>query len=205
MDLNIQSVAGGAAQTIQVSDLVFGADYKESLIHQVVTAYQAAARSGTRAQKTRSEVRGGGAKPWRQKGTGRARAGTIRSPIWRSGGQTFAAKPQNYEQKVNRKMYRGAIRSILSELLRKERLTVVDAINIEQPKTKELLVCLNALNVKDVLIIVDGADENIFLASRNLYHVGVCDVLDVDPVSLIGFKNVVITADALKRLEERLS
>ncbi len=205
MDLNVQSVAGGAAQTIQVSDLVFGADYKESLIHQVVTAYQAAARSGTRAQKTRSEVRGGGAKPWRQKGTGRARAGTIRSPIWRSGGQTFAAKPQNYEQKVNRKMYRGAIRSILSELLRKERLTVVDAINIEQPKTKELLVCLNTLNVKDVLIIVDGADENIFLASRNLYHVGVCDVLDVDPVSLIGFKNVVITADALKRLEERLS
>lgn len=205
MDLNVQSVAGEAAKTIQVSDLVFGADYKESLIHQVVTAYQAAARSGTRAQKTRSEVRGGGAKPWRQKGTGRARAGTIRSPIWRSGGQTFAAKPQNYEQKVNRKMYRGAVRSILSELLRKERLTVVDAINIEQPKTKELLVCLNTLNVKDVLIIVDGADENIFLASRNLYHVGVCDVLDVDPVSLIGFKNVVITADALKRLEERLS
>jgi len=205
MDLNVQSVAGEAAQTIQVSDVVFGADYKESLIHQVVTAYQAAARSGTRAQKTRSEVRGGGAKPWRQKGTGRARAGTIRSPIWRSGGQTFAAKPQNYEQKVNRKMYRGAIRSILSELLRKERLTVVDSIKIEQPKTKELLGCLNALNVKDVLIVVEGADENIFLASRNLYHVGVCDVLDVDPVSLIGFKSVVITADALKRLEERLS
>ncbi len=205
MDLNVQSVAGEAAQTIQVSDVVFGADYKESLIHQVVTAYQAAARSGTRAQKTRSEVRGGGAKPWRQKGTGRARAGTIRSPIWRSGGQTFAAKPQNYEQKVNRKMYRGAIRSILSELLRKERLTVVDSFNIEQPKTKELVARLESLNVKDVLIIVDGADENIFLASRNLYHVGVCDVLDIDPVSLIGFESVVITTDALKRLEERLA
>ncbi len=205
MDVNVQSVAGEAGQTIQVSDVVFGADYKESLIHQVVTAYQAAARSGTRAQKTRSEVRGGGAKPWRQKGTGRARAGTIRSPIWRSGGQTFAAKPQNYEQKVNRKMYRGAIRSILSELLRKERLTVVDSFIIEQPKTKELVGRLESLDVKDALIIVDGADENIFLASRNLYHVGVCDVLDVDPVSLIGFESVVITTDALKRLEERLS
>ncbi|MCF6280713.1 MAG: 50S ribosomal protein L4 [Candidatus Polarisedimenticolaceae bacterium] len=205
MDLNVQSVSGEAAQAIQVSDVVFGAEYKESLIHQVVTAYQAAARSGTRAQKTRSEVRGGGAKPWRQKGTGRARAGTIRSPIWRSGGATFAAKPQNYEQKVNRKMYRGAIRSILSELLRKERLTVVDAFTVEQPKTKELVGKLKSLNVDDVLIIVDGADENIFLASRNLYHVGVCDVLDIDPVSLIGFKSIVITADAMKRLEERLS
>jgi large subunit ribosomal protein L4 len=205
MDLNVQSASGKTSETISVSDVVFGADYKESLIHQVVTAYQAAARSGTRAQKTRSEVRGGGAKPWRQKGTGRARAGTIRSPIWRSGGQTFAAKPQNYEQKVNRKMYRGAIRSILSELLRKERLTVVDSFAIEQPKTKELQGRLDSLNVKDVLIVVDSADENIFLASRNLYHVGVCDVLDVDPVSLIGFERVVITTDALKRLEERLS
>ena len=205
MDLNVQSVSGDAAEAIQVSDAVFGAEYKESLIHQVVTAYQAAARAGTRAQRTRSEVRGGGAKPWRQKGTGRARAGTIRSPIWRSGGVTFAAKPQNYEQKVNRKMYRGAVRSILSELLRKERLTVVDSFSVEQPKTKDLLSKLKGLNVDDVLIIIDGADENIFLASRNLYHVGVCDVQDVDPVSLIGFKNVVITADAARRLEERLS
>ena len=205
MDLKVQSVSGDASQALQVSDTVFGVEYKESLIHQVVTAYQAAARAGTRAQKTRSEVRGGGAKPWRQKGTGRARAGTIRSPIWRSGGTTFAAKPQSYAQKVNRKMYRGAIRSILSELLRNERLTVVDSFSIEQPRTKELVGKLGALNIKDVLIIVDGADENIYLASQNLYHVGVCDVLDVDPVSLIGFKNVVITADAVKRLEERLS
>ena len=205
MDLNVQSVSGGDAQAIQVSDTVYGAEYKEALVHQVVTAYQAAARAGTRAQKTRSEVRGGGAKPWRQKGTGRARAGTIRSPIWRSGGVTFAAKPQSYAQKVNRKMYRGAIRSILSELLRQERLMVVDRFSVEQPKTKELLSQLKSLNVEDVLIIVDGADENIYLASRNLYHVGVCDVQDIDPVSLLGFGNIVITADAAKRLEERLS
>ena len=205
MDLNVQSVSGGDAQTLEVSGDVFGAEFKESLVHQVVTAYMAGSRSGTRAQKTRSEVRGGGAKPWRQKGTGRARAGTIRSPIWRTGGVTFAAKPQNYEQKVNRKMYRGALRSILSELLRQERLITVDSFTVEQPKTKELVGKLNALNLDDVLIVVEQAEENLCLAARNLYRVDVREVHEIDPVSLVGFEKVLITAAAAKQLEERLS
>ncbi len=200
MDLN---VTGGA--TVSVSDAVFGADYKEGLIHQVVVAYMNAARSGSKKQKTRSEVAGGGAKPWRQKGTGRARAGTIRSPIFRTGGATFAARPRNYEQKVNRKMYRGALRSILSELVRQERLVVVDAFAVETPKTKELVGKLNELGASEALIVTEQFDENLMLASRNLYKVDVRDAAGIDPVSLIGFDKVLLTEGAVKQLEEMLA
>jgi large subunit ribosomal protein L4 len=200
MDLNVQ---GGA--TLQVSDAVFGAEYKEALVHQVVTAYMAAARSGTKAQKNRSAVRGGGAKPFRQKGTGRARQGTIRSPIMRGGGVTFAASPRNYEQKVNRKMYKGAICSILSELLRQDRLVVVDSFAIDAPKTKQLLEKLMAMDVTDAMVVTEQLDENLLLASRNLYHVDVRNVEELDPVSLVGYEKVLMTTDALKKVEERLS
>jgi large subunit ribosomal protein L4 len=200
MDLNVQ---GGSS--IQVSDAVFGADFKESLVHQVVVAYMAAARSGTKAQKNRSAVSGGGAKPFRQKGTGRARQGTSRSPIMRTGGVTFAAQPRNYEQKVNRKMYRGALRSILSELVRQDRLVVVDAISVSAPKTKELVSKLAEMDAKDALIVTENFDENLMLASRNLYHVDARSLNELDPVSLVGFDKVVITAGALKALEEKLA
>jgi large subunit ribosomal protein L4 len=161
----------------------------------------AGARQGTRAQKTRSEVSGGGAKPWRQKGTGRARAGTTRGPIWRTGGVTFAAKPQDHSQKVNRKMYRGAIASILSELVRQERLVVVENFSVETPKTKDLVAKLKGLELKDVLIVTKEVDENLFLSARNLYKVDVRDVAAIDPVSLVGFEKVLITADAVKEIE----
>lgn len=205
MDLKAIAGSSGRGKTIKVSDAVFAADYNESLIHQVVTAFMAASRFGTKAQKTRSEVSGGGAKPFRQKGTGRARAGTSSSPIWRSGGVTFAAKPRNYEQKVNRKMYRGALRSILSELVRQERLIPVARFEIEAPKTKELAAILEKLEVSEVLIVTVNPDENLYLASRNLRNVYVCDVNEVDPASLIGFAKVLITADAIEKLEERLA
>lgn len=200
MDLNVQ---GGA--TLQVSDAVFGAEYKEALVHQVVTAYMAAARSGTKAQKNRSAVRGGGAKPFRQKGTGRARQGTIRSPIMRGGGVTFAASPRNYEQKVNRKMYKGAICSILSELLRQDRLVIVDSFTIDAPKTRQLLEKLMAMDIADAMVVTEQLDENLLLASRNLYHIDVRDVEELDPVSLVGYEKVLMTTDALKKVEERLS
>ena len=200
MDLNVQ---GGAS--IQVSDAVFGAELKEGLIHQVVTAYLAAGRAGTKAQKNRSAVAGGGAKPWRQKGTGRARAGTIRSPIFRSGGVTFAARPRDYTQKVNRKMYRGALRSILSELLRQNRLVVVNELSLEAPKTRELVARLDELKLDDVLVVTEAVDDKLTLAARNLYNVDVRTVGEVDPVSLIGFGAVLITSTALKQLEERLA
>jgi large subunit ribosomal protein L4 len=203
MELTIRNDAGGAS--LKVADTVFGVDYKPGLIHQVVNAYMAGARSGTRAQKTRSEVSGGGAKPWRQKGTGRARAGSSRSPIWRSGGVTFAAKPQDYSQKVNRKMYRGAVRSILSELVRQERLVVVDDFRVAAPKTKELLALLKQHGLTDVLILTDGFDETLYLASRNIPKVDVMAVQDVDPVSMVAFGTVLITAPAVKHLEERLA
>lgn len=190
---------------LQVSDQVFGADYNESLIHQVVKAYFNAARAGTKAQKNRAAVRGGGAKPWRQKGTGRARAGTSSSPIWRSGGATFAAEPRNYEQKVNRKMYRGAMRAILSELLRQERLIVVDDLSISAPKTKELLGELGEMNITDGLVIVEDLDENLILAARNVYGIDVRDNTDIDPASLIAYDKVVVTSAALKKIEERLA
>lgn len=194
-----------AGTAVAVSDATFGREYNESLVHQVVTAYMAGARQGSKAQKTRSEVAGGGIKPWRQKGTGRARSGTSSSPIWRSGGVTFAAKPRSFEQKVNKKMYRGAIRSILSELVRQERLIVVEKFAVEAPKTKELLNKLNGLELNDVLIVTPEVDENLFLASRNLYKVDVRDVQGIDPVSLIAFEKVLITADAIKQLEEALA
>ncbi|GEM78238.1 50S ribosomal protein L4 [Vibrio superstes] len=193
------------ADALTVSETTFGRDFNEALVHQVVVAYAAGARQGTRAQKTRSEVSGGGAKPWRQKGTGRARAGTIRSPIWRSGGVTFAAKPQDHSQKVNKKMYRGAMKSILSELVRQERLVVVDNFSVEAPKTKELLAKLNELELNDVLIVTGEVDENLFLAARNLYKVDARDVAGIDPVSLIAFDKVLITADAVKQVEEMLA
>ncbi|OOZ45005.1 50S ribosomal protein L4 [Solemya velum gill symbiont] len=200
MDVNVQN---GSA--IQVSDQVFGADYNESLIHQVVKAYFNSARSGTKAQKNRSAVRGGGAKPWRQKGTGRARAGTSRSPIWRAGGVTFAAQPRDFSQKVNRKMYKGAMVSILSELLRQERLVVVEDFSLSAPKTRELVGKLKELDADDALIIVDDLDENLILAARNLYQIDVRDNMDVDPASLIAYDKVIVTPAALKKIEERLS
>jgi large subunit ribosomal protein L4 len=203
MDLNVQTAVG--TQTLQVSDDVFGVDFKEALIHQVVTAYMSAARAGTKAQKNRSAVRGGGAKPFRQKGTGRARAGTSRSPIWRSGGVNFAASPRNYAQKVNRKMFRGAIKSILSELNRQARLLVVDQISVSAPKTKELMGQLKAMDLTDVLIVAVNPDENLYLAARNLYGVDVCDVNEIDPVSLVAYEKVMVTEEAVKKLEERLA
>jgi large subunit ribosomal protein L4 len=201
MELAIKDAQGA----LEVSEATFGREFNESLVHQVVVAYAAGARQGSKAQKTRSEVRGGGKKPWKQKGSGRARAGTIRSPIWRSGGVAFAAKPQDHSQKVNRKMYRGAIRSILSELVRQERLIVVENFSVESPKTKELVGKLNALELKDVLIVTPEVDENLFLSARNLYKVDVRDVAGLDPVSLIAFDKVLITADAIKQVEEMLA
>lgn len=194
-----------AGNALEVSETTFGREFNEALVHQVVVAYAAGARQGTRAQKTRSEVSGGGKKPWRQKGTGRARSGTIRSPIWRTGGVTFAAKPQNHKQKVNRKMYRGALRSIFSELVRQERLIVVEKFGVEAPKTKELVAKLKEYELNDVLIITPEVNENLFLASRNIYKVDVRDVAGIDPVSLIAFEKVLITADAVKQIEEWLS
>ncbi len=194
-----------ANSALEVSDATFGREFNEALVHQVVVAYGAGARQGTKAQKTRSEVRGGGKKPWRQKGTGRARAGTIRSPIWVGGGRAFAAKPRDYDQKVNKKMYRGAIKSILSELVRQDRLVVVEKFGVDAPKTKELLAKLNELELKDVLIVTAEVDENLFLASRNLYKVDARDVQGIDPVSLIAFEKVLMTAEAVKQLEEALA
>lgn len=193
------------ADALTVSETTFGRDFNEALVHQVVVAYAAGARQGTRAQKTRSEVSGGGAKPWRQKGTGSARAGTIRSPIWRTGGVTFAAKPQDHSQKVNKKMYRGAMKSILSELVRQERLIVVDSFSVEAPKTKELVAKLKELELTDALIVTSEVDENLFLAARNLYKVDARDVAGIDPVSLIAFDKVVMTAEAVKQVEEMLA
>ena len=196
-------VKGAAALT--VSETTFGREFNEALVHQVVVAFAAGARQGTRAQKTRSEVSGGGAKPWRQKGTGRARAGTIRSPIWRSGGVTFAAKPQDHSQTVNKTMSRGAMKSILSELVRQERLIVVDNFSVEAPKTKELVAKLKELELTDALIVTSEVDENLFLAARNLYKVDARDVAGIDPVSLIAFDKVVMTAEAVKQVEEMLA
>ena len=196
---------GSKNKTVNIPESIFGTEYNEPLIHQVVTAFLAAGRAGTAAQKTRSEVRGGGAKPWAQKGSGRARAGTTRSPIWRKGGVTFAAKPRSYEQKVNKKMYRAAVRSIFSELIRLERLLVIESFTVETPKTGKLLAQLAKLKInKNVLIITDNLEENLYLAARNLYSVDVRDVAAVDPVALIGTENVLITESALKQFEELL-
>ncbi len=205
MELSVVKPGNKAAGTVAVSEANFAREYNEALVHQVVTAYLSGARQGTRAQKTRSEVAGGGKKPWRQKGTGRARAGTIRSPIWRSGGVTFAAKPQDHSQKVNRKMYRAAMRSILSELARTDRLMIVEALDVEQPKTKLLVETLKGYGVENVLIVADNVDKNLYLASRNLHKVDVRDVEGADPVSLIAYDKVMITVDAVKKFEEALA
>jgi len=197
-------IAVADGNKIEVSDATFGRDFSEALVHQVVTAYLAGARSGTKAQKTRSEVRGGGRKPWKQKGTGRARAGTIRSPIWRGGGQTFAAKPQDHSQKVNRKMYRGALQAILSELLRQDRLVVLDSFDLAEPKTTELLAKLAERGVDRGLIVTAEVAENLFLACRNVPNVYVLDVASLDPVSLVGADKVIMTVDAVKKIEEWL-
>ncbi|MEK9766634.1 MAG: 50S ribosomal protein L4 [Thalassolituus sp.] len=190
----------GAA--VAVSDATFAREFNEALVHQIVTAYLAGGRQGTKAQKTRAEVAGGGAKPFRQKGTGRARAGTPTSPIWRSGGVTFAAKPRNYEQKVNKKMYRAAMQSILSELVRQERLVVADDFTVDTHKTKDFVKKLNELELKNVLIVSDDVDEKLYLASRNVPHVGVTEATNIDPVSLIAFEKILVTVPALKKLEE---
>ena len=194
----------GKSAQVELADASFAAAYNEPLVHQVVTAYLAGARAGTKAQKTRAQVRGGGAKPWRQKGTGRARAGTIRSPIFTGGGRTFAAQPRDFSQKVNRKMYRGAMRSMLSELLRQDRLLLTEEFGVSAPKTKELKSKLNDMKIENVLIVVEGFDANLCLAARNLVHVDVLDADSVDPVSLVGHENVVMTVAAAKLLEGRL-
>jgi large subunit ribosomal protein L4 len=204
MNVNLAATNGNGG-TVEVSDVAFGREFNEALVHQVVVAYLNAARQGSRRQKTRAEVRGGGRKPWRQKGTGRARAGSSRSPIWRSGGVTFAARPQDHSQKVNRKMYRGALACIVSELLRQDRLIVTDAFAVDAPKTKSLLAKLKALDLANVLIVSETVDENLYLSARNLKNVDVCDVEAVDPVALISHDKVLITVPALKRLEEALA
>ncbi len=201
MDLQLHN----SKETISVSDAVFNLEYKESLIHQLVTAYMAAARSGTRAQKNRSAVSGGGAKPWAQKGSGRARAGTSRSPLWRSGGATFAAQPGDYTQKLNKKMYRVGVRSILSELNRKQRLVVVDDITVDAPKTRQMAKKLEELGVGRSLIITETGDEKLFLSARNLPYVEVTDVAGMNPVSLIRYDHVVATVGAVRAIEELLS
>ncbi|WP_119393737.1 50S ribosomal protein L4 [Salinibius halmophilus] len=201
MNLNIV----GSGNTVEVSDATFGRDFNEALVHQVVTAYLAAGRQGTKAQKNRAAVSGGGKKPFRQKGTGRARAGTIRSPIWVGGGKTFAATPRDFSQKVNKKMYRGAIASILSELVRQERLIVVDEITVAEPKTKAFVAKLNELGASNALIITDSVDENLFLSSRNVPHVFVTDTVGVNPVNLVAHEKVLVTTEALKKIEESLA
>jgi large subunit ribosomal protein L4 len=201
MDLQLHN----SKKKIAVSDTVFGSEYKEDLVHQLVTAYLAGGRSGTKGQKNRAAVSGGGAKPWNQKGSGRARAGTIRSPLWRSGGVTFAAKPRDYSQKLNKKMYRAGIRSIFSELTRQERLIVVDDITLDAPKTKQLVAKLEELGVSKTLIVTETGDEKLYLSARNLWDVEVSDVAGLNPVNLVGFEKVVVTVGAVRAIEEWLS
>ncbi|MEP0071414.1 MAG: 50S ribosomal protein L4 [Marinomonas sp.] len=201
MNLNLT----GAEGTVEVSDVAFAREYNEALVHQVVTSYLAGGRQGSRAQKTRSEVAGGGRKPWKQKGSGRARAGTIRSPLWRSGGVTFAAKPQDHSQKVNKKMYRAAMRTIWSELVRQDRLVVVEDLKLEAPKTKLFIAKMTELNVENALIVSHELDDNLFLAARNIPSVDVRDAASIDPVSLIAYDKVLVTVGALKQVEEALA
>jgi len=195
----------GKKDSLKVSDHAFGRDFNETLIHQVVTAYQAQARTGSKKQKSRADVRGGGAKPWRQKGTGHARAGTKSSPIWRSGGVTFAARPRSYTKKVNKKMYRHAMCSIFSELVRQDRLVLVESFGVSAPKTRDLVVKLKELDLDSVLVVSDSPDDNLYLAARNLHKVDVTDVANVDPVSLIKYDKVLMTVTALQQCEEWLA
>lgn len=206
MNLNISEPGKGVSKkAVDVSEVTFGRDFNEALVHQVVVSYMAGARQGTRAQKNRAAVNGGGRKPYRQKGTGRARAGTIRSPIWRGGGVTFANKTQDFSQKVNRKMYRGAMQSILSELIRQDRLVVTENFSVDAPKTKEVLKRLKEFDLNEVLVVVEEMDENLYLGSRNLRNVAVIDVDGVNPINLIGFDKVLFTVGALKKAEEMLA
>nr|WP_223235244.1 50S ribosomal protein L4 [Acinetobacter baumannii] len=199
--VNLKTVSGSA---VELSEVAFGREFNEALVHQVVTAYLAGGRQGTRAHKSRADVSGGGKKPFRQKGTGRARAGSIRSPIWVGGGKTFAARPQDWSQKVNRKMYRGAMQCILAEFVRQDRLVLVEEFAVAAPKTKELLAKLNDLNAARALIVTDAVDENLYLAARNLPHVDVVDATAIDPVSLIAFDKVVMSVAAAKKIEVEL-
>jgi len=199
--VNLKTVSGSA---VELSEVAFGREFNEALVHQVVTAYLAGGRQGTRAHKSRADVSGGGKKPFRQKGTGRARAGSIRSPIWVGGGKTFAARPQDWSQKVHRKMYRGAMQCILTELVRQDRLVLVEEFAVAAPKTKELLAKLNDLNAARALIVTDAVDENLYLAARNLPHVDVVDATAIDPVSLIAFDKVVMSVAAAKKIEVEL-
>lgn len=201
----IELASGNESGSVSVAENVFGAEFNESLVHQVVTAYINAGRSGTKGQKNRAAVSGGGAKPWNQKGSGRARAGTTRSPVWVGGGRAFPGHNRDYSQKVNRKMYRAAMRSIVSELGRTDRLVIVDDFKVEAPKTKEFKSKLATLNVSDALVVTEGFDEYLYLSARNLYQADVCDVASLDPVSLVGFKKVVMTQGAVKQLEEKLA
>lgn len=196
------TIAGG--KEIKVSEATFGRDFSEALVHQVVSAYLAGARAGTKAQKNRSAVSGGGRKPWKQKGTGRARAGTIRGPIWRGGGVTFAATPKDHSQKVNRKMYRGAVQAILSELVRQDRLIVVESFSLDEPKTQVLAAKLSEMGFETGLIVTSEVDANLFLASRNLPNVFVVDVAGMDPVSLVGADKVIMTVKAVEKVQEWL-
>lgn len=206
MDLQLHTFNGGTvAGSLTVADSVFGQPYREGLVHQVVTAYFAAARAGTKQQKTRAEVSGGGRKPWKQKGSGQARAGTTRGPLWRTGGRAFAARPRNYEQKVNRKMYQGAVRSILSELLRQDRMTVVDEIETQAIKTKALAQQLATYGEGTLLLISETVSEQLYLSARNLHKVGLAEVDAIDPALLISFDRVLISQGAINRLQERLS
>ena len=205
MNLNISEPGKGITKkAVDVSEAAFGRQYNEALVHQVVVAFLATGRQGTKSSKTRSDVRGGGAKPYRQKGTGRARAGTIRSPIWRGGGVTFAAKPRDYSQKVNRKMYRGAMQSILSELIRQDRMVVTDNFAVDTPKTKQIQTLLKELELESVLIVVEEVDDNLYLGARNLKNVEIVDVQGANPVVLIGYEKVLFTVGALKQVEEVL-
>ena len=199
--MNLNTVSGSA---VELSEVAFGREFNEALVHQVVTAYLAGGRQGTRAHKSRADVSGGGKKPFRQKGTGRARAGSIRSPIWVGGGKTFAARPQDWSQKVNRKMYRGAMQCILAELVRQDRLVLVEEFAVAAPKTKELLAKLNDLNATRALIVTESVDENLYLAARNIPHVDVVDAAAIDPVSLIAFDKVVMSVAAAKKIEVEL-
>ena len=199
--MNLKTVSGSA---VELSEVAFGRDFNEALVHQVVTAYLAGGRQGSKAQKSRADVSGGGKKPFRQKGTGRARAGSIRSPIWVGGGKTFAARPQDWSQKVNRKMYRGAMQCILAELVRQDRLILVEEFAVEAPKTKELLAKLNGLNATRALIVTEAVDENLYLAARNIPHVDVVDAAGIDPVALIAFDKVVMSVAAAKKIEVEL-
>ena len=199
--MHLKTVSGSA---VELSEVAFGREFNEALVHQVVTAYLAGGRQGSKAQKSRADVAGGGKKPFRQKGTGRARAGSIRSPIWVGGGKTFAARPQDWSQKVNRKMYRGAMQCILAELVRQDRLVLVEEFAVEAPKTKALLAKLNDLNATRALIVTEAVDENLYLAARNLPHVDVVDATAIDPVSLIAFDKVVMSVAAAKKIEVEL-